>query len=83
MGLIEAAPTLLADAVLDGLIGAGIYRRLLGRESRGALHVSLRWTWKPFVLALVLAILGGIVLVAARHDAHSIADLFRGPGPRR
>ena len=57
--VIYSAPTLLAEVLLDGILAAGLYRRLRGIERRHWLETAVRRTIWPFVLtALCLALIG-------------------------
>jgi hypothetical protein len=71
------APALFAELLLEGLLLAGLYRRLKRIEPRAWYSVVLRRTWIPFAcLTLALAILG-YVAQSLVPEARSIGELFR------
>jgi hypothetical protein len=75
--VIYIAPALFAELLLEGLLLAGVYRRLKRIEPRAWYSVVLRRTWIPFAcLTLALAILG-YVAQSLVPEARSIGELFR------
>lgn len=74
--VLSIAPALFAELLLEGLLLAGLYRRLKRIEPRAWYSVVLRRTWIPFAcLTLALAILG-YVAQSLVPDARSIGELF-------
>ncbi|HEY0180896.1 MAG TPA: hypothetical protein VGC30_14875 [Dokdonella sp.] len=78
---VAAAPTLLAELLLDALLAAGLYRRLRRGESRHWLETALRRTARPFVLTLAGLIAFGLGAAHWRPDARSIGEIVH-PAPR-
>jgi hypothetical protein len=74
--VVYAAPALLAELVFDGVLAAGLYRRLRRSETRHWLDTALRRTVLPFVLTLVALAAFGAIAHHVRPEAHSIGDLL-------
>lgn len=75
--IISGAPTLLAELLLDGLLGAGLYSRLRHLQQRHWLATALRNTaWQFVGVALFLSLIG-----AAMHwyapGASSIGEVWQ------
>jgi hypothetical protein len=75
--VIADAPALLAEVVLDGLISAGLFRRLRRLEDRTWIGSAVRATWKPFLLVLILVVGTGVALGIIAPGARSLGDLLR------
>lgn len=74
--VVWSAPVLFAELLLDGVLAAGLYRRLRHIETRHWLETALRKTVWPFVLtAAVLAAAGSGMQVLVPH-ANSIGDVL-------
>lgn len=74
--LVWAAPTLLAEILLDATLSAGLYRRLRHLEADHWVMTALRKTgWFFLVAALILAI-AGAASQALVPGADSIGDLL-------
>jgi hypothetical protein len=76
--IISGAPTLLAELLLDGLLGAGLYARLRHLQRAHWLATALRKTaWQFAGVALLLGLVGGILHWYAP-EAASIGEVWRG-----
>ncbi|HXU93437.1 MAG TPA: hypothetical protein VFP33_07265 [Gallionella sp.] len=53
--VVYSAPMLFAELLLDGMLAAGLYRRLNGIPRQHWLETALRGTFWPFVLTALLA----------------------------
>ena len=60
--VVYSAPTLFAELLLDGVLAAGLYRRLSRVERRHWLETALRRTFWPFLLTAGLAAVLGVVM---------------------
>ena len=75
--LVWAAPTLLAEILLDATLSAGLYRRLRHLEADHWVMTALRKTgWFFLVTALTLALAGAAIQTMVP-GADSIGDLLR------
>ena len=75
--IISGAPTLFAELLLDGLLGAGLYTRLRHLQQRHWLATALRKTaWQFAGVALLLSLFGVVVHWYAP-EATSIGEIFR------
>lgn len=74
--VVWTAPALFAELLLDGVLAAGLYRRLRHIETRHWLRTALRKTVVPFLLTAAVLCLGGIALQAAAPGADSIGDVL-------
>lgn len=75
--VIAAAPVLLAELVVDGVVLVGLYSSVRRIDESDWLRTAVRKTWIP---ALVLALLLGAVgygIQAALPQARSIGDVWR------
>jgi hypothetical protein len=74
--VIYAAPILLAEILVDGLLLAGLYRHLQGVESRHWLRSCVRRTLAPVLLTTALFIAAGYLMQRAIPEARSIGDFW-------
>lgn len=72
--VVWTAPALFAELLLDGMLAAGLYRRLRHIETRHWLQTALRKTAWPFVLTTGLLTAAGFGLQAVLPQADSIGD---------
>lgn len=74
--IIQSAPVLFAELLVDGALSATLFRRLRGIQSRHWIDTALRRTAMPFALtaAIVSACGWGMTLYAP--DAHSVGDVM-------
>lgn len=74
--VIYIAPLLLAEILVDGVLVAGLYKRVKHIESRHWLRAAVRQTLLPAVLATVFFTLAGYALQKAVPEAHSIGEVW-------
>ncbi|HEU4561766.1 MAG TPA: hypothetical protein VFS20_28335, partial [Longimicrobium sp.] len=75
--IVIIAPALLAELVVDGIVVAGLYRRVREIDDARWLRTAVRKTWIP---ALVVALLLGGVgygVQRALPEARSVGDVWR------
>lgn len=77
--VVYAAPALFAELLFDGLLAAGLYKRLRSSDARHWLDTALRRTWLPFALTLLALFAFGVGVREYRPDAHSIGEVMRPP----
>jgi len=77
--IVYAAPALFAELLFDGILAAGLYRRLRRGDRRHWLDTALRRTWLPFALTALALIAFGLGVQHYRPHAHSIGDLLHPP----
>lgn len=75
--VVVIAPTLLAEILVDGLLLAGLYKRLAKIERRDWLQTAIRKTVLPAILVTLCFGVAGYALQTAVPDAHSIAEVWR------
>lgn len=76
--VLYLAPALLAEAILDGIVAAAVYRRLRRRDvSHWSVGTLLRRTWKPAALVIASVALAGFATQLIFPEAHSIGDVIR------
>ena len=74
--VIYIAPALLAEILLDGVLVAGLYRRVRRIEHRHWLQSAVRRTIVPASLVLVFFTVAGYLLQWAIPDAHTIGEVW-------
>lgn len=74
--VVYAAPALLAEVALDGLLMTGLYKRLQKVERRHWLETAIRRTLLPVVIVTVLFGVAGYLLQRAAPEAHSIGGVW-------
>ena len=75
--VVYAAPVLLAEILVDGLLLAGLYKRLKGVEPRHWLRSCVRRTLLPAMLTTALFIAAGYLMQRAIPEARSIGDFWQ------
>ena len=75
--VVYAAPALLAEILVDGLLVAGLYRRMKGVERRHWLRAAVRKTCLPVALALLSFGLAGYAMQRAVPRARSVGEFWR------
>lgn len=76
--IISGAPTLLAELLLDALLGAGLYARLRHLQRAHWLVTALRKTaWQFAGVALLLSLIGAVMQWYVP-DATSIGEVWQG-----
>ena len=82
--VIASAPALLAEVLLDGLLSAGLYRRMRGIESVHWLETVFRRTWPAFLGVFLAFLAAGLLIHSVDPQALSVVDFLKHLGrPRR
>ena len=76
--VVNLAPTLFAELLVDGLLSASLYRRLRGIDRHHWLQTALRRTVWPFVFAAISMTALGASLTWYTPGAHSIGQAING-----
>lgn len=74
--VVYSAPMLFAELLLDGMLAAGLYRRLNGIPRQHWLETSLRRTFWPFFVTALLAWATGWAMQLYAPEADSIGDVL-------
>lgn len=74
--VVYVAPALLAEILVDGVLVAGLYRKLKGIEQRHWLRAAVRKTILPALIAALLFSLAGYALQRAAPKARSIGEVW-------
>ncbi len=74
--VIYIAPSLLAEILVDGVLVAGLYRRVKHIEPRHWLRAAVRLTLLPAILTAIFFTVAGYALQRAVPDAHSIGEVW-------
>ncbi len=74
--IVYSAPVLFAELMIDGVLSAGLYRRLRGPQTQHWLETAIRRTVWPFVLAAMFAAASGWAMTLYAPEAHSIGDVL-------
>jgi len=77
VGIIIAAPLLLAEVLLDGLLVAGLWNRLIHQASSDSQKGVFRATWLPAAVVIIGLGAIGYLLERIEPTAKSIGDLIR------
>jgi hypothetical protein len=75
--LVYDAPFILTEAAFDFVLSASLIksaRKLDGPDWTGSV---LRTTWKPFLVALGIALIGAAVIHSRYPEAHKLSEIFR------
>jgi len=75
--VVCTAPSLLAELVLDGVLAAGLYRRLRRIERRHWIESAIGRTWLPAAVVLVTLFATGLFLHHCAPEAKSLAEAWR------
>ena len=75
--VVYVAPALLAEILVDGVLLAGLYRKLKGVEQRHWLRAAVRKTILPALIAALLFSLAGYALQKAAPKASSIGEVWK------
>ncbi|HVF68245.1 MAG TPA: hypothetical protein VM914_11300 [Pyrinomonadaceae bacterium] len=76
--VVYAAPTLLAELLVEGLLLSGLYRGMKrGAQQGDWLRAVVRRTWIPVLLTLTLFAAAGYMLQRAAPRARSIGEAWR------
>lgn len=74
--VVYSAPMLFAELLLDGMLAAGLYRRLSGIPKRHWLETALRRTFWPFLLTALVAWGAGWSMQLYAPDADSMGEVL-------
>jgi hypothetical protein len=74
--LIYIAPVLLAELLVDGILVAGLYRRVKEVEQRHWIRAALRRTLLPAVVVALFFAVAGYTLQRAVPEAHTIGEIW-------
>ncbi|MCA1630973.1 MAG: hypothetical protein LC785_08185 [Acidobacteria bacterium] len=81
--VVYAAPALLAEILVDGLLVAGLYKRMRGAKQQGHwLRAALRKTLLPFALSILFFGLAGYAMQRAVPEARTVGEFWRELLPR-
>lgn len=75
--VVYVAPALLAEILVDGVLVAGLYKKLKGVEQRHWLRAAVRQTILPALIAALLFSFAGYALQKAAPKARSIGEVWR------
>jgi hypothetical protein len=75
--VVYTAPVLFAELMLDGMLAAGLYRRLKGIESSHWIETALRRTFWPFFLTALVCFSAGWAMGVYAPEAHSIGAVLQ------
>ena len=75
--VVYIAPALLAEILLDGVLMAGLYKRVKSIEHRYWLRSALRRTIVPAILVAVFFSIAGFAMQAVAPEAHSIGEFWK------
>jgi hypothetical protein len=76
--IIIAAPALIAEVIVDGLLVAGLWHRFRRYGETSSLGGAVRATMLPAIIVFVCLAIIGFFLQMIKPGADSIGDLFRG-----
>jgi hypothetical protein len=75
--VVYIAPLLLAEILLDGVLMAGLYKRVKSIEHRHWLRSALSRTAVPAILVVVLFTIAGYAMQSAVPEARSIGEVWK------
>jgi hypothetical protein len=75
--VVYTAPVLFAELMLDGMLAAGLYRRLKGIESNHWIETALRKTFWPFFLTALVCFSTGWAMGVYAPEAHTIGAVLQ------
>jgi hypothetical protein len=75
--VVWAAPALLAEILIDGLLVAGLYKRVKTAERRHWLRAAVRRTALPVVLTAVSFTAAGYLMQHAAPEARSVGEFWK------
>ncbi len=73
---VISAPTLLGEVLIDGALGAGLYRHLKKMENRNWLESAVNRTWLPVLGLIIFFAVTGLIFQWYAPDADSIGDVW-------
>jgi hypothetical protein len=75
--VVYAAPSLMAEMLVDGVLLTGLYRRVRVVDHQRWLHDVIRRTWIPILLVVILFMIAGYGMQKVVPKAKSIGDVWR------
>ena len=75
--VVYAAPVLLAEALVEGVLLSGLYRGVKKAEQGNWLRAVVRRTWIPVLLTLIFFAAAGYVLQKSAPRARSIGEAWK------
>ena len=75
--IVYIAPVLLAEILLDGVLMAGLYKRVKTIEHRHWLRAALRQTAVPAIIVAVVFAGAGLAMQKAAPEARSIGEVWQ------
>jgi len=75
--VVYTAPVLFAELMLDGMLAAGLYRRLKGIESNHWIETALRRTFWPFFFTALVCFFAGWAMGVYAPEAHTIGAVLQ------
>jgi hypothetical protein len=75
--IIFSAPAFLAEIFVDGVLAAGLYKRLRHIERRNWLETALGKTWLPVLIVALLFLVAGHLIQSHLPEVDSIGDIWR------
>jgi hypothetical protein len=72
--VVWSAPMLFAELLFDGVLAAGLYRRLRRADAQHWLQAALRHTFWPFALSLAFVVIAGFALQHYAPDATTLSQ---------
>jgi len=75
--VVYAAPVLLAEALVEGVLLSGLYRSVKKAEQGNWLRAVVRRTWIPVLITLVFFAAAGYLLQKAAPRARSIGEAWK------
>ena len=75
--IVWAAPTLLAEVLVDALIVSSVSRHLADSERRDWTTMAIRRTWIPAAIVIIALVVGGWALQQAAPEATSIGPALK------
>lgn len=76
--VVNAAPVLFAELLVDGVLSASLYRRLRGLDRRHWLESAVRRTFWPFVFSVISVTAIGGLMSMYTPGAQSFGEALRG-----
>ena len=75
--VVFIAPALLSEILVDGVLVAGLYRRMKNVERRYWLIAALKRTWVPLTIVVLMFTVAGYSMEKAVPGAHSIGGVWK------
>ncbi|MGH7454313.1 MAG: hypothetical protein ACRENG_23360, partial [bacterium] len=75
--IIFSAPAFLAEILVDGVLAAGLYKRLRHIDHRNWLETALEKTWLPVLIVALLFLVAGHLIQSHLPEVDSIGDVWR------